>query len=104
MSHIDYTALITPQIQAVEAQLSNAMTVKAECAAHIEAVLDPRTVPNLHGAILTGALSDDQLACFGAGQHWVQAMQAACRSAIALDNTPDWPPVPEGLTELAALY
>lgn len=95
----------TPEEVAAE----RARAVKAECGRRILAVADRNAQMNLTGAAVAGALSTDDRATYGAAVQWIAAMRAACAGIIAdpaLDIADDanWPPVPDGVAELAARF
>ena len=104
MSQIDYTALITPRTCAADACVARTAAIKAECAEKITAVLDARTLSNLHGAVLLKELSREHMATFSASQHWLRAMQNACRDAIKDGSAPVWPGLPDGVAALMKEY
>lgn len=81
---------------------------KAECARRIIEVADIVTQNNLSVASQLNKLSGEEQAIFSAGYDWIRSMQAAwpglaVQSADISDDT-NWPAVPPGVAELAALY
>lgn len=104
MSHIDYTALVTPSDSIRLASLSRAADIKADCTDRISYVLDTYTLSNLRSAQDLGELTAQQIATFRAGQQWITTMRAVCRAAIINDTVSAWPPLPEGLVALCGHY
>ena len=101
---IDFSQTITPEQKAAAVAAARAAALKTACANRIIAVLDERTLLNIQGAVLVGALNRVEMRVFCAGQGWVADMQAACRTAIARGNDPAWPCLPEGVAKLAARF
>ena len=94
---------------AAEQQAIRAGAIKEACRARIVAVADEMAQINLASAAGAGLLSAGDLAIYKAGLLWVTATRAACAEMIA-DPEADWlsdggwPPVPEGVAELAARF
>ena len=82
----------------------DAAAISTECRTRIITVLDTYTVQNIQGAYMTGDLTDEQKVIFKAGRDWVAAMQDACRISIVNQSDPIWPPVPDGVVDLAELF
>ncbi|EBA18409.1 hypothetical protein RSK20926_11839 [Roseobacter sp. SK209-2-6] len=81
---------------------------KAECARRIVAVADLVTQTNLLAADQLNKLSPTEKLTFEAGHDWIRAMQAAWPGLVEADadlsDDANWPAVPPGVAELAALY
>jgi len=88
-----------------------APSLKAECRWRIDAVLSDATQRNLTAyaadLALKGFLSpaeQSDVATARSAREWVMQMLAACRSAIASGNEPEWPEVPFGVVALAERF
>jgi hypothetical protein len=97
MSNIDLSRMITADTKADQAAAERLATRKAECRARILAVVDMTAQLNLAAAAGAGALDAEQMSLYRAGVEWIRQMRAACVAG-------PWPPVPPGVSELAAQY
>lgn len=104
MTNIDFDRVITSEQLAADASAARVAAIKTECTSRITTYMDMHTVMNLQGAVLSGALTSEQMSVFTAAQGWVRAMQVACRAAIMTGADPDWPAVPDGVALLAAEF
>lgn len=113
--------ITTPEEKAAEAALARAMAIKAECRDRILAVGSEATQMNIAQAgVIYAAMRSDgadeataraavgfevgDLTRAGEWKAWVSAMQAECRRAAMGGDDPVWPPVPEGVANLAARF
>lgn len=85
------------------------ITVKGECRRRIYLTADAYAQINLSSDASAGLLDATQMATYRIGLAWVKAMRAACALIAAdpqLDHKDDanWPAVPPGVAELAALF
>jgi hypothetical protein len=104
MSNIDLTMMITSHEREAEALALRAGALKLEVQQRIFDVVDQNTQASLLAAMVAGTMTPEQQATFVAGQQWIEDTKAAGRAAAATGNDPIWPPIPEGVAELAALY
>ena len=97
----------TPETITAETAAARLAAAKAECRRRILAVANETAQMNLFGAVGAGLLSPAQMEVYTAGVLWVAAMRAACATAATAPDLSDdgyWPPVPDGVVDLAKLF
>lgn len=109
MSNIDLTRLITADAKSAVATLQHGELARAECRRRIFAVADETAQINLAAAAAAGTLDDTQMAVYRSGLDWVAQMRAACRVLAddpqrSASDDAEWPPLPDGLADLADLF
>lgn len=97
MSAIDLSQLITAEQKALDEEVKLIAGRKDECRNRIFEVVDQITQMNLAATAAAGGLSDGEMATYRIGLQWIHDMQEACATGI-------WPPVPDGVEELAARF
>ncbi|WP_146348368.1 hypothetical protein [Falsiphaeobacter marinintestinus] len=103
MRNIDLSRLITTEAKAAAAVAAAGFAAKAECRARIFAVVDEIAQINLAAAAAADRLNPVDLATYRAGLDWIQAMRVAYLTQEPGADV-NWPPVPEGMAELAAQF
>jgi len=109
MSNIDLTRLITADAKSAAATLQHTELTRAECRRRIYTVADETAQINLAAAAAAGTLDETQMGVYRNGLDWVAQMRATCRvladdpQRSATDDA-EWPPLPDGLAELADLF
>ena len=94
---------------AAEQLAIRARAIKEACRARIVAIADEMAQINLASAAGAGLLNAADLATYKAGLLWVTDTRLACAEMIG-DPKADWladkgwPPVPDGVAELAARF
>ena len=85
--------------------------LNAECSRRIRNVLSDTTQKNLTAyaadLALRGELSSGDevdVVTMRAARAWIMAMLGECRRVIASGEAPQWPPLPEGVSELAERF
>lgn len=96
-----------PQL-AAETQAMRDTTARAECSRRIFAVCDGIAQINLAAAAAAGLLTTDQMNTYRTGLAWVNEMRAtwpvlAAGDGVIADDA-NWPAIPPGVAELAALF
>lgn len=100
--------IVTAEQKAAERVLAVKNAAKAECSRRIFEVADLVTQQNLLANYGAGKLTSEQMATYEAGLDWIKAMRGnhkrlADESGDIYDDA-NWPPVPEGVLDLAAEF
>lgn len=87
----------------------SADAVKAECGRRIYGVASDSAQKNMLANAVAGHMSTADKATFRSGVDWIAAMQTVCRSLVAAQDVSfaadeHWPPVPDGVADLAARF
>lgn len=81
---------------------------RAECRRRIYDVCDATAQINLAAACAAGLLVSADVTTYQAGLNWVAQMRAAWEPMAVADDDPlddaNWPAIPAGVAELAALF
>ena len=99
----------SPEEIATQQQIRRVAGVKLVCRARIYRVADEDAQINLASNAAGGLLTLPQMTTYRSGLVWVIAMRAACaliasRPDLDENNDANWPVVPFGVPELAALF
>lgn len=91
-----------------EALAARKEAARRECRRRIFAVADETAQMNLTAARAAGLLTSEQQTTHNAGLAWVAAMRAAWEPMAEASEDPlddaNWPAIPAGVAELAALF
>lgn len=104
MSNIDFTQMIDAEAKQTARAGAARDAAREECRRRILAVLDETAQLNLTAAAAAGTLPAAALETYRAGLQWIGAMRAAWPAVAGDPAGADWPPIPAGLTELAAQF
>lgn len=104
----DLVAVLIPDKRSAQIEQRRA-EAKAECGRRIEVAFPTSAQMNLAAAAAIGVtLTDDQVLTYVDAVAWVQDMRARVNdlalSDLAIDADENWPPMPDGMADLVALF